>query len=87
MSSAIRNQETTLSWEALPDVRGHSVGILNTTGVLLYVCMTADTADASKYLVLADGQSVGLNVAENANEVSVRADTATEGVNIVVQTY
>ena len=87
MSNALRNQDVTTSWATLPDVRGHNVGILNSTGADLFVSGTADTGDSSKMITLADGQSVSLQIAENANEVSIKADAGAAGVNLVIAIF
>lgn len=83
MASRTYAVSVTTSWAPLADERCKSVSIRNKTGADLLVCMTGDTADSTKHLTIADGDSIGLGVEVVAAEVSIKAAAGASGVQVV----
>ena len=89
MADIPRTQAVTTSWAARPDVTAKFVSIKNKTGADVLVARTTEAADGgfdadTQIITLADGESVGLQVVQNSKELSIKAASGADGVQLVI---
>jgi hypothetical protein len=87
MASQLRTASVTSTWAAIiTDLPARHISIKNKTGADVYVRKGAQVT-AGFQTTLSDGESVGMSIIANANEVQISAVAAgpTAGVNFITE--
>lgn len=84
MAASLRTVSVTTDFVALESLPAKQVSILNNTGAALLVKLAGED-DAAHQISLSDGQSVGIPVVSNANEIEIKAAGAASGVQLVIE--